>query len=326
MKIFTKSIPLQAIVILAVMFLLWVGPLADPQPIPADAGGAVLYDMIAGWLAPTPLLAVILAMMLILFEGVTLNLLLADNGLSPQNSLLPTLLYVVCMSAPATTLTPMVAANAMLIICLRQLMLRGTLLTISTDRACAATALIGLASMFYLPASLLMTSYMLTAINYRLYSWKDWAVLFLGFLAPYMLLATVLMFTDGLAGWWQGVADAIGTAGVNIGKFSAWQAIGNGALLLALTAGTVSVWNLSGERPVIWQKNATTLITFIVGATAMLFFTQLFTTDMQFFAIPFTFCTACLLMPPVRSLSQKRRKEWIFVLILILTIAAALIC
>ncbi len=326
MKLFTQSIPLQTIVILAVMFLLWVGPLADPQPIPADAGGAVLYDIIAGWLAPTPLLAVILAMVLILFEGVTLNLLLADNGLSPQNSLLPTLLYIVCMSAPATTLTPMVLANAMLIICTRQLLLKGTLLTISTDRACAATALIGLASLFYLPATLVMISYMLIAINYRLYSGKDWAVLFLGFLAPYVLVATVLMFTDGLADWWTGIADSVNATQVNIGDFTVLQALGNGMLLLVMLAGVVSVWNLSGERTVVWQKNATTMLAYLVGAIAMLFFSQLFTVDMQFFALTFPFCATCLLMPPVRSMSRKRRKEWIYVVILILTLVAAVIC
>ena len=200
MKLFSQSILLQSIVILAVTLLLWAGALVAPAPLPSDGGG-VLYSVVARWFASAPLAAVIVAMVLIVIEGVWLNLLLVDHALTPQNSLLPTLLYIVCMSAPATTLTPMVLANLALIGCVRQLLLKGTLLTISTGRACAATAFIGLATLFYLPAALMIVGYMLAAINYRLYSWKDWAVLFLGFLAPYVTLVIVLMYTEGLAEW-----------------------------------------------------------------------------------------------------------------------------
>lgn len=325
MRLFSQSILLQAAVILAVTLLLWGGSLAAPPPLSAD-GGWVLYGIVARWLGGAPLAAVIVAMVLVVAEGLWLNLMLADHNLTPQNSLLPTLLYIVCMSAPATTLTPMVLAAAPLIACTRQLLLKGTLLTISTNRACAATAMIGIASLFYLPAALMMLGYMLAAINYRLYSGKDWAVLFLGFLAPYVLLATVLMFTDGLENWWQGVVDTFGAMGVNVGGFTTLQGVGNAALLTALLAGVVSVWSLSGERTVVWQKNAVTILAYIVGGAAMLFATRLFTADLQFLAIPFAFCATCLLTPPARSTGRRKRREWLYYSLLILTVIAAVIC
>ena len=326
MKLFNQSILLQAVVILLAMLALWAPALAAPAAMPAAGGATPLYDLLAQWLQAVPLVAVIIAMVLVLVEGVLLNLLLVDASLTPQNSLLPTLLYIIAMSAPATTLTPMVLVAALMIACLRRLTLKGTLLTISVERACAATAMIGLASLFYLPAALFIISYMLAAINYRLYGWKDWAAMILGFIAPYILLVTVLMFTGGLQDWWQSVTDTITGIKLNVNDFTPLQAVANVALVLALLAGVVSVWNLSGERTVVWQKNATTQLTILTGAIAILLVTSVFPVNMQLAALPFAFSVTCLLTPPARSMGRKKRKEWVYTLILILIFIAALIC
>ena len=325
MKLFSQNILVQAVVIVAAMVMLWWNALATPQPMTAS-DGALLYGIVANWLAPLPLLGVILAMMLVLAEGVLLNILLVDHGLAPQNSMLPTLLYVVCASAAATTLTPMLLSAALLIACTQQLLLKGSLLTISTERACAATAFIGLASLFYLPSALMLVAYLLVAVNYRLYSWKDWSVLFLGFLAPYLLVATVLYMTDGLAQWFGSIVAAFADVHIRIGEFTTLQAVGNAVLILLLLAGVVSVWNISGERTVLWQKNAATMLAYLFGTVAMLFVTRLFTVDMQTAAVSFSFCVACLLMPPTRTAARKKRREWLPALLLVITIVAALLC
>ncbi len=325
MRLFNQSIPLQAVIILAVMAVLWWRALAEPVAMTAS-DGAVLYGIVARLFTTIPLAATITAMLLILVEGLMLNLTLSDHGLTPSNSLLPTLLYVVAMSAPATTLTPMVLAAAAIIGCIRCTMLKGPLLTISVERACTTTALIGLASLFYLPAALMTVGYLLVAINYRLYSRKDWAVLFLGFLAPYALLTIVLTLTDGLAEWWQGVVAAICDIHVGTGAFTTMQAIGNAVLLAVMLAGVVNVWILSGERTVVWQKNATTILAFLVGAIGMLFVTRLFPADMQTFAPSFAFCVTSMLAPPAHTSRYRKRKEWIYITLLILTILTPLIC
>lgn len=325
MKLFNQSIIVQAAVVLLALAALWFRALAEPVAMQGGSG-AVLYDLLAGWLAPAPLVATIAAMLLVLAEGVALNLLMADVGLVSQNSLLPTLLFIICMSAPATTLTPAILIAAILIACTRQLLLKGTLLTISIDRACTTTALIGLCSMFCLPAALMMISYMLVAINYRLYGWKDWAVLFLGFLAPYVLLVAVLALTGGLVPWWQGVTDALSGWSMNMGVFTALEGVANAALALALLAGVIRVWNLSRERTVVWQKNASVMLIYIIGGAAMLLTFRLFPVDMQLFGLPFSFCVACLLTPARRSMSRRKSKEWVHYTLLIIIFAAALLC
>ena len=328
MNLFKQSIPLQALVILLAAVALWIGAILTPQPMPQPEGGAVLYGLVYNLLSGTPRLAVVIALILVIAEAATFNLIIANNGLTSQNSLLPTLMFIICMSAPATTLTPMVLVNALMVACLFQLTIRGSLLTIPLEKACAATMLIGVASMFYPPSALMLISYLLVAINYRLYNWRDWFVLILGFIAPYFIVATVLMFTDGLAGWWESGTSCFDGIDLVFERANTLQNIGSTIMIIALLAGVVSVFSRSSESTMIWQKNAGTILYMIVGGIFMLAFSRIYPTDMQLFPLTFAFGTSCLLMP-TKKLSRPRgrkNRDWIYTVILVLIIAAAFIC
>jgi len=328
MNLFKQSIPLQAIVILIATLALWIGAIVSPEPMTAPEGGAVLYGVVYRLLAGEPRLAAIIAMILIVAEAATFNVILVNNNLTPQTSLLPTLLFIICMSAPATTITPMVLVTGLMVACMYQLSIRGSLLTIPSERACAATALIGLSSMFYLPAALMMVSYMLVAINYRLYSWRDWIVMILGFAAPYIILATVLMFTEGFTEWWASVEAMFANLHLHVAKAALLPTLGCVVLLIVMLAGVVSVFSRSSESTVVWQKNAATVLYSIVGGICMVFAGRLFPTDMQLFAIAFTFGVSCLLTPESKHTMMRGRhkKEWIYTAILVLIFVAAIVC
>lgn len=306
MKLFQQSIVVQAIVILLALGLLWVDTLTSPG---------------FHWTA-------IFAMVLILAEGLSLNIILVNANLCQQNSLLPTLLFTICMSAHASTLTPMILVTALWIVCIQVLLLKGSLLTISVDRACLATALIGLGAMIYLPAALMMAGYVIVAVTYRLYNWRDWAVMFLGFAAPFVILVLVLMFTNGLADWWQGVLSEAASMRTHTDGCETREVVGCTVLSAIMLAGVVKVWNLSGEKPVLWQKNVTMLLAFLVGGCAILAATRVFPIDMQLFPIPFTFAVSNLLSPKtgVYTSGRRKRHEWIYVVLLLVVFAASIIC
>lgn len=290
---------------------------------------ALLYSILRSWLAPTPRLAVVTAMLLTLAEGMMLNMLLSNVGLVSQNSLLPTLLFVVATGAGATTLTPMVVVWAALIACLNQLMLRSSLLTIPSPKICGATALIGIASMFYLPAAVMMLSYLLVAVNYRLYNWKDWAVMLLGFIAPYLALVAVLFLTGDLVPWWDSVTDGLGDISVTIGSFTLPQALGAAGLLFIMLWGLMNVMLHLSEHPVVWQKNATTVMLFFVGALCILLYVPVQSASMQLLAVPFAFCTTLLLFgssPSAANSRSRKKRLWIYDILLILIIIAAIAC
>ena len=316
----------QVLLIVAAMLLLWGRAIVKPVAM-ADSD-AVLYHLLYLGLQSLPRLAVVIAMLLVLAEGVWLNLLLSNVGLVPQTTLLPTLLYVVMMSAPATTLTPMILVCGILIGITHQLMLRTTLLTISTDKVCSTTALIGLASMFYLPSLAFILTYLLVVVNYRLYSWRDWMSMLLGFLAPYIFLILILFLTDNLTIWWSGTYYSLADITLNSGAASPLASAANIALLLVFVASLIVLWGHLGEHPIVWQKNATTVMLLAVGGVGMLAYSRVFPVDMRFFALPFALCGMHFFMPEKRNFSYGRRKKrsWLPDIILIIMIIAAIVC
>lgn len=328
LKFFQSNMALQAVLILVAATLLWLGPLLSPPAMEEGAHPAVLYGLLCQALSAVPLLAVILALVLVLAEGLLLNLMLADVSLVSQNNLLPTLLFVVVMSAGASTLTPIILVTGIMIAVLNQLLLRSSLLTISSDKICNATALIGLAALIYTPAVALLLSYLLVASTYRLYGWKDWTLMLLGFAVPFLPLVATLTLTGGLETWWQGVTAALGDIVLQAPALPLWQNIGTGTLaLLAILflTGTIARQN---EHPIVWQKNAATVMLQIIGGAGMALYFGMRSDVMQFVAIPFTFCaTRYLLGPQTRSgFSSKKKHLWFYDLLFTFIIVAAFIC
>lgn len=324
-KLFGKNMALQVLLILVALALFWGPALAAPQPMPE--GDAILYHLLRHALAPMPLLAAIIAMLLVLAEGVLLNLVLANAALVPQTSLLPTLLYVVAASATASTLTPILLVNAILIACLYRLMLHGTPLTIPTSRICSVTALIGLASMISLPAAAFLLTYLLIVINYRLYGWRDWAAMLLGLAAPYILLVIVLLFTGDLDQWWRHTAERVGEFGVFMGQTNTLKLVADFVLIAIMLLALFAMLGQLNEKTVIIQKNALTVILFVVGGIAMLFYTQMLPIEPTLFAIPFALCGTHLMLPARQpAIGHKKRRTWIGDTLLIATLISALLC
>ena len=318
----------QIVLIVVALLLLWCRALLAPQPMVAGDHPAVLYGLLCRWLASAPRLAVIIAILLVLTEGVTLNLLLANVNLVPQNSLLPTLLYIIAMSAGSVTLTPMIFVCGCLIACLNQITLRGTLLTIPPEKICGATALIGIATLFYQPVIFLMVSYLLIASNYRLYNWKDWMMMILGFAAPYVLLVLVLYMTDGLADWWQETMASYQWS-VTRGQCSLFPTLASILLAVVFLWSLLNVISHTSERPVLWQKNAATVMLFTFGGIGILLYSPLLPFMMSAIAIPFAFCCYRMLTTAIEShtgFGRRKRYTWIYDILLTLILIAALLC
>ena len=321
---------IQAVLIVIALLLLWGRALLMPVPMAPGEHPAALYGVVCGWLSAVPRLAVVISMLLVLIEGVALNLMLANVNLVSQNSLLPTLLYIIAMSAGATTLTPAILASGIAIASLNQLTLHGTLLTIPSDKICGATLLIGFASMFYQPAVFLMLSYLLIASSYRLYNWKDWILMLLGFAAPYVLMVLVLYMSDGLATWWSDTQASLTSIDLHIGNASNTTTIASILLMAVMLWSLISVIGHISERPVLWQKNATTVMLFVVGGLGMMLYSPLLPLQTSFLAIPFAFVTYRFFATATERHPgfgrRHKQRLWIYDLLLIAIIIAAFLC
>lgn len=324
LKLFERSMLLQVVLVLAALALLWARSLASPPPVVEDH--AILFSLIHSWLSEVPLLAVILAMILVLVEGFGLNMILAEAGLVSQNSLLPTLLYVTMASATITTLTPTLLVAGVMIVGVRQLMLRGTLLTIDTRQICTVTSLIGLCTMLYVPSVMLMASYLLIGINYRLYNIKDIAVMILGFFSPYVILLSVLFMTDGMAAWWDSVTLTLGSAGIYITKVGTLKTICIIVVTLMMLLAMISAFGHMSERTVVWKMNATTIMLLFVGGATMLLYSGLMPPDTTVMAIPFALCGTQMLQGGRKLMGRRKSRTWHKDLALATTLIAAILC
>ena len=327
LRLFGKSTIAQVIVLLAAMALMWARPLANALPMAPAAGYAPLYNLIY---APGlhPIVAVITAMLLILIGGFALNLMLVRTSLTPQNNLMPCLLYCLFMSATATTLSPMLLANLITLVIMHLLLLRSTLLSIPHDKIFGTAALISIASMLYLPMLTLLIAYLLVAVNYRLYSWRDWIVLLLGLLAPYLLLWAYHFIVGDLQECFTLTAEGLSDLGVRTGRMPLLPMIATVLLIAVLTVSLFNFWHHLGEKTVAWQKNAVTVVMPFVAGLAVLFYSHLFPVNLQFFAAPFALSGTLLFAAPSRHYGCQRRPwhTWGLEILLVLMLIAAFIC
>ena len=324
-RLFQRNIILQALLIVVLMALLWGRQLTTPPAMVAGEHPAVLYGLLCRWMEHTPRMAVVLAMLLSLLEGVLLNVLMADTGLSSQNSLLPTFLFVGLCGAGATTLTPMLLVALCATLALLQLKVHDNLLTISASRLCTATALIGLATLFFQPAIALLLTYLFIAIGYRLYSWKDWMILLLGIMVPYVPLMAFHYLHGGIDTWWSETTASLAAIRFGLGTADTPHRIGS----IVLTA--LFLWSLVysaihiGEHPIVWQRNAAAILFVSVAALVMLLYYPLWPLQLQALAIPASF-SLYLLMAGRSHYSRPYRKQWIYDLMLITFILCTLVC
>lgn len=328
LKLFERSTLFQVFVILVVTMLLWLPHLANPQPMPEPAPFAPLYDLLYSCHF-SPLLAVLIAMVLVVTGGILLNLMLANAGLVSQNSLSPTLFYILFMSTSAETLTPILIVGSLVIAFVRMLLLKSTPFTLSSDKIFGATALIGICSLIYLPSLLLLLSYLLVVVSYRLYGWRDWMVLLLGLLAPYTLLWIIQYMNGTLAESFPAMAAAlIPHSPLLIPQFSI-PLVANAILLLFFAVSFFVLWRSFGEKTTLWQKNAGAVLMPTVMAIALAFLAPTFPVNLQLFAIPFAFCASSRFVTSRSQGFSRRRHPWknhLKDLLFIIVIVAAIIC
>jgi len=329
LRLFEKNTGLQAVLVTLALVLLWLPSLLAPPPMEPSTGEAPLYGLLFGLSLP-PLAAVIVAMLLVLVGGLLLNLKLATNGLVSQNTLLPTLMYIVAMSATESTLSPTLLTGVASVGVIGILLVHGTPMTLTTNKICNSRALIGITSMFYLPALALLLTYLLVTINYRLYRWRDYAAMLLGLLAPYIALWCTLFMHGTLDSYWLAVADSLSGIGLVLAPTDTLGTLANAVIVLFMAVSIFSVWAKMGKNTLLWQKNATSLMLLTMTGVLLLFYTQLFPLRLSLFAIPFAFCGALrFIMGAKRSKSRSSSRKFhipVFDLLFIIILIAAFLC
>ncbi|MBR3724287.1 MAG: hypothetical protein IKN11_02710 [Bacteroidales bacterium] len=297
LKAFRTNIILQIVVILAVALLMWAKSFSHPIAAPVEGGGGLFY-WITGRMSP--ITATIIGFVLVLFEGVLFNSILYRHKLITQSSLLPTLFYIIAMSIGHPTLTPMLMGSLFLLLAIEQLLLTTTLLSIGIDKTFGAAASVGMAIVLCPTMVVFLIPLLFSMFNYSLYSWRDWTMLILGLLAPFVVLETYYFLCDELF-----YRNYLLLYNVTDLHFVAWgnvvQWIISIIFLLLLIAGMVTIIGNSQSRNINFNKNTTTLLLSVLGSIAISLYSELFPIPTQAYAIPFSACATFLFIEPSRK-------------------------
>jgi len=314
LRIFRTNVVLQIFIILIVAVLMWIGVFIHLRPTPIEGGGQ-LYYWITGLLSP--LASTIIAFVLVIVEGVLLNSMLYRHKMMTQSSLMPLLFYIIAMSIGRPTLTPMLLGSLFLIIGMSQLMLTTTLLSLDLDKIFGASASIACATLFCPAMAVFLVPLIANMFNFSLYGWRDWTMLILGILAPYIVLETYYYMVDEL--FYRNYLILYGLTDINWsvgGSLIDW--IGSLIFLLLFVVGFGSTVINGQNKTINFKKNLTAILLFTVGSILFTLYTHIFPVHTQAFAIPFALCTTLLFVDP-------KRDVWWQNLIFILVIVAFVI-
>ena len=299
LKIFRTDVFLQIAVILIMSVVMWVGVFINPQPMPM-VGGGQLYYWLTGLL--TPMWGTIIAYVLVLVEGFLLNGLLYRHKMIAQSSLLPMLFYVIAMSLGTPTLTPILLGNLMLLLAIDQLMLTTTLLSLPLDKVFAAAASIAIATLFCPAMAVFFLPLIMSMFNYSLYGWRDWTMLLLGILAPYIIMETIFFLGDQM--FYRNYLILYSFTDIQLNASGNWQQWVCGALfMIVLLMGLGAAFVNSQSRSINFKKNISTILLFIFGSVAYMLYTDIVPVPTEAFALPFACCCTSLFIEP-------RRKEF----------------
>lgn len=315
LRVFRTDVYLQAVIIAVVAALLWVRAIVAPTTLLPDSGGSLFY-LLFGWMPARA--ATVTALALVAVEGLMLNGMLYRNRMIGQNTLLPMLFFFLAMGlGPAQTgMTPLLAATLFLILCASQLMVSGTLLSLSIDKTFGAAASLSLATLFCPSTVVFLLPVMMCMVNYSLYSWRDWTMLLLGLAAPYIPLELYYYLSGDL--FYQNYLLFYSLTDITLEasqSVTEWVMSGLFVLLALVALVHTAVDNQSHGTN--YTKNSTAIMFFLVGGIAYsLAYGGVVPAATQAYAIPFAFCTMDLFY-------DEKKKEWIWNTLLILLLLAA---
>lgn len=303
-SIFRQSNIGQIVFILLAIVALWTRAFISPAlPQPASAYSP-LYEVIYSLTANKPILASVIALLLVICEGIWFNIILNNHKVVYTNTLLPTLLYIVAMSwdAEQLTLTPILFVNLLMLPACFYLLSDGST-TLGFERNFNASFCIGLAALFYLPAMCYILPLAFVFVVYKLYRWRNVIVSITGLIAPFIILFTYAFLTDKLEYTLFLIKYDIMQIHLDW-EFSLPSSLTGIIFLLAVIAALFSQLGTLNEKTAQQRIDIGILSLPLLASLPMLAYNRLFPANTQLMALPFAFLFTMLLL-------ADRRRKWI---------------
>ena len=254
-------------------------------------------------------------MVLILTEGIWLNVILTSNKLCKVNWLMPTLLFVVAMgwNLEHTSITPIMIETLPILAAISQLLTsNGTVLEV--DHNFNAAFFIGIAIMCYLPVAVFIVPFFFVFVTYKSYHWRDFIVAILGITAPAIILFTYAFLTDKLDYYFILIRHDILNVGLYISSQGVADIVKNIIFILILLWALLSQISTLNDSTIQQRINTVLFILPLLGAILMLPYDKLFTIDTQPTALVFAFIGSNLLAADRKHAWMNEVLFWIIII------------
>jgi hypothetical protein len=184
LRIFRSQSPIQFLLILPLFAGLWYSSFGNgiiQSPANFDTG---LYSYIYKFISPFPVIASLIAVLLITLQAIILNYMLIKNNMSLRNNLLPAYLFILLAGSTQslTQLSAPLIASLFILIGIAELIEMYELKDPFTE-CFNASFFITIASFFYFPAIAFFLLIWISFLIYRIITWREWIISFVGFFA-----------------------------------------------------------------------------------------------------------------------------------------------
>ncbi|MCC6691451.1 MAG: hypothetical protein IT235_07955 [Bacteroidia bacterium] len=201
-RFFRLHQPILLIVIPLIAALLWIP--AFLYPIVPDIKYAMpLYEWVVRLLLHHAWLLSVVAYVLIVIQAFLFNYITDKFELIGKSSYLPALMYVIftSFSRDLLLLHPMLFANIFILLTLNHV-LNMYRLPSAQPQSFNAGFMVAVASLFYFPAAFLLLFVFISIIILRPFFWREWVIVILGFLLPYIYINTWYFLINGFDSFW----------------------------------------------------------------------------------------------------------------------------
>ncbi|MCP3932589.1 MAG: hypothetical protein GY705_26260 [Bacteroidetes bacterium] len=287
LNIFRTNQILASIIYLPFIVVLRVSAIWFPLSEVSASRGA-FSELVYNWIGVQGIVPAIVAMLVLFFQAILVNLLVMRNRLANDINLFPGLVYILFASCIPNFLylSPMLMANTFLLIALWNLM-QTYKTPASADWIFNTGFWIGIASLFYFPYIWFFFAGFVGLNILRAFRINERMMLFIGIIVPYFLTA-VYFFLQGqlLAFWKSQIVDNLSFFDIDL--FWDWIAIVKivffGLLFLLILA---SYNQYVSKKTIDVQKKISILIwTLFIGIFAMIFQSNVTTEQLLILTLP----------------------------------------
>jgi hypothetical protein len=274
------TIPILAIV-------LWTGTFIYPHPI-VPQPVMPLYELVLNLLPSYQWFRIFIGFSLVLTGTLMVNYLVDHFEVLSQRNNLPALFYMVLMSCSGSlqTLHPALFANLFMIMALFRLITSYRKETAFSEMFDMGF-LLSLATLFYLPSLAFIPMVFISLVIMRPFVWREWVILTIGILLPFLFISTWYFCYDELDLLWRDeilepLMHKDYTFHISSGYVFLCSVVG---LITGLSIGKL----LLAEAPIKLRSKKVIQLLFcflLFSAFSLFFATSFDITHFSFFAIP----------------------------------------